>query len=444
MKWVALLIFIGMVPVLSAWLRDNPKLAPRVWLVMGLLPFVMDILHLIIAPISWAMWPGYVKGLEVSALDFVALAVLLSRPRRRVGMPIKIAFGVYIAVVLFSMLFADVPMAAFFYAWQLSRALLIFAAVANICTDERGPPALILGMTIGLAIQAGYSIEARLSGVTQAAGTFGHQNLLGMISHFVVFPALALLLADRRMLTPWFAVGAGIIVAILGASRATIGFAGAGYVALVILSMARRPTSRKGAIMGGFFVLLAAATPFAMSSLQERFNAAPISGTYDERAAFKRAANMIIDDHPMGIGANQYVVTVNMGGYSDRAGVVPTSGSRSANVHNAYLLVRAETGLIGLAGFLGILFTPLILAFRAAWRYRKDPRGDLLLGIAVTLSVVAVHCLYEWIFVVYPVQALFAMDLGIIAGVIRQIEMGRQKRARREPPPPEALPASAP
>ncbi len=52
MKWVALLIFIGMVPVLSAWLRDNPKLAPRVWLVMGLLPFVMDILHLIIAPIS--------------------------------------------------------------------------------------------------------------------------------------------------------------------------------------------------------------------------------------------------------------------------------------------------------------------------------------------------------------------------------------------------------
>lgn len=443
MKWIALLIFVGIVPVLSIWLRQNPKLAPRVWAAMGLLPFVMDPWHLIIAPISWAMWPGYVKGLELSLLDFVALAVLISRPRRIVGKPIKIAFAVYIACILFSMFFSGVPMAAFFSAWQLSRALLIFAAVANICTDERGPAALILGMAIGLTVQAGYSIEARLSGVTQASGTFGHQNLLGMITHFVVFPALALLLVDGRRRAPWFAVGAGMICAILGASRATIGFAGAGYVGLLVLSMARRPTSRKGAMMGIVFLVLAVAAPFAMSSLQERFNAAPISGDYDERAAFERAAHMIIDDHPMGIGANQYVVMVNTGGYSDRAGVVPTSGSRSANVHNTYLLVRAETGLIGLAGFLGLLLTPLFLAFRASWRHRKDPRGDLLLGLGVTLAVVAVHCFYEWIFVVYPVQALFAMDLGIIAGLVRQMETRKVKRARLEPPPAAAA-AGAP
>lgn len=430
MKWVALLLFMAVVPVLISWLRANPQRAPLLWMAMGFLPFVMDPWHLIVAPISWAMWPGYVKGLELSLLDFVALAVFLRYQKVHVPSPILKVLPFYILVVFATALFSGLPMAAFFYVWQLARVLLLFAAVAKICQDERGPPALIQGMILGLCVQAGYAIEQRLTGVTQASGTFGHQNLLGMVSHFVTFPALAMLMVDGKRRAPLFGVLAGAIVVIFGASRATLGLAGIGVVMLLILSIARRPTPRKSMIVGLGLVGLAVATPLAFSSLQKRFDVAPISGDYDERAAFERAARMVIADHPMGIGSNQYVVVANTQGYSDRAGVIWNMGSRGANVHNAYLLVWAETGFLGLVAFVLLLLTPIKIAFQTAWRNRKDPRGDLLLGLGVCLVVVAVHCIFEWIFVVYPVEILFAIDTGIIAGLARQISVEKTLRAR--------------
>jgi len=63
----------------------------------------------------------------------------------------------------------------------------------------------------------------------------------------------------------------------------------------------------------------------------------------DERALFEAAAKAMFADHPMGVGANQYVVVASTQGYSERAGVPWNWTSRSANVHNTYLLVAAET-----------------------------------------------------------------------------------------------------
>jgi O-antigen ligase len=149
-------------------------------------------------------------------------------------------------------------------------------------------------------------------------------------------------------------------------------------------------------IVGLGLLALLAATPVALSSLQKRFETAPLSTDYDERAAFARAARMAIADHPMGVGSNQYVVAANIQGYSDRAGVVWNSGSRSANVHNTYLLVWAETGFMGLVAFITLMLMPIMIALRGAWRNRKDPRSDLTLGLGIGLAVVSIHSLYEW------------------------------------------------
>lgn len=430
MKWVALLLFIAIVPALAAWLRGNAQRRPIVWTILGLLPFVMDPLHLSVAPIAWPMWPGYVKGMEVSLLDAVALAVLLSSSNVRIRSPMLIVLPVYILLVLISMVNSGVPEAAFFYAWQLARILLLFVAIVKICNDERGPSALILGMILGLCVQAGYSIEQRLTGVTQSSGTFGHQNLLGMVSHFVTFPALALLMVNAKMRAPLFGVLAGAIVVILGASRATLGLAAVGFVSLLLMSILLKPTGRKSMIVGLGLLALLAATPVALSSLQKRFETAPLSTDYDERAAFARAARMAIADHPMGVGSNQYVVAANIQGYSDRAGVVWNSGSRSANVHNTYLLVWAETGFMGLVAFITLMLMPIMIALRGAWRNRKDPRSDLTLGLGIGLAVVSVHSLYEWVFVDYVVQVLFAIDAGIITGLVRQMSVAKSNRQK--------------
>jgi len=115
----------------------------------------------------------------------------------------------------------------------------------------------------------------------------------------------------------------------------------------------------------------------------------------------------MLSDHPMGVGANHFTAVANIEGYFARAGKT-WSGERANNVHNIYWLVAAETGYIGLVAFLALLVHPLIAAFRCSFGHRRDPRGDLLLGLGGALLVVYIHSFEEWVFVTFDAQYLFA------------------------------------
>ena len=378
MKWVFLAFLVVYTPLLAGWLRANPKHAPKVWGLLGLLPFLLGPWDLYIAPISWATWPGFVRGAEVSLLDAVALAVLISTPHRT-RLPLKWPFILYLAAILLSALISKVPTAALFYAWQTLRVFLMFAAVAAACQDGRAPKAIVTGLVLGLAYHA---------------------------------------------------------VAIFSASRATIGLVGAGLIGLFALSALRRPTSRKAGMVLAGGLALAIAAPLAFNSLERRFEAAPLRTDYavdGERVAFENAATSMLNDYPYGVGANQFVTHANVGGYYQRAGV--TWSSYAAHVHHVYLLVAAETGYQGLLAFIALLASPILVAFRTALRNRKDPRGELLLGLGFSLVIVAVHSLYEWIFVSFQTQYMFGIVYGLIVGLAREMGYGCaaiSARARRE------------
>ena len=421
MKWaVFVIVLLGILP-LARWIRRNPRQAPRIWILMGFLPFgITAVRHSYMAVISWPMWPGFVKGMEVSVLDVFALAIYLSLPRVRHPLPFRWSIGFYFLAVLLSVFQAGVPAGALFYLWQLARIFLVYAAVTRACVDERVVSALLTGMAIGLGFEFCFVVWQHFGvGVIQTTGTFGHQNFLGLVSHFVVFPLFALLLSGERGWQFVLAPIAGVIIAVLTASRATVGLMGSSLVLVFTLSVARRLTARKAAIALVGAVSLAVLSPFAISSLEKRFAAAPLSEDYDERAALERAAAMILSDHPMGIGANNFVTTANTGGYYERAGVAWTS--RSAEVHNAYWLAAAESGYIGLVAFVLFLLRPLIAAFSCGWRNRGDRRGDLLLGLGVGLLTVYVHSCFEWIFFLVPAQYLFAMTMGLVAALTQQL-----------------------
>ena len=264
-------------------------------------------------------------------------------------------------------------------------------------------------------------------GEFQTVGTFGHQNGLGLVTHFVTFPFFALLLADKQIKWETVVVPiAGVIIALLTVSRATLGLAGLGYAIMYVLSALRKWTPRKGWIALGSVLALAALAPIAIAAFDARFAEYPVSGEYDERAAFETAALSILSDHPLGIGANNYVVVANTGGYNERAKVLPSEGSLGAHVHNVYLLVAAETGYFGVIAFVLLLLQPLAVAFVQGWRRPGDVRGDVLLGLGVSLFIVYVHSFYEWVFVTYYLQYFFALDLGLIAGLAQQLSYRRQ------------------
>ena len=68
-----------------------------------------------------------------------------------------------------------------------------------------------------------------------------------------------------------------------------------------------------------------------------------------------------------------------------------------------------------------MLLQPLCVALLCGWKNRGDQRGDLLIGLGVALLTVYLHGLFEWIFVLLETQYMFAINLGLIAGLSTQL-----------------------
>ena len=431
MKWFVLAICVGSLGPLANWLRQNARAAAYAWGLMGFLPFAVVPLHLYMAIISWASWPGYVKGAEVSLQDLLAIALLLGLPPSGRGPPFRPAMALYFLAALASTMQSAVPMAGMFFLWELLRTFLLYFVVARGCASTRVVSAVMTGMMVGLLFQAGTQIWMRFgAGVLQTGGSIGHQNLLGLMTHFVGFPCAALLLAGAPGWLPAIGPAAALLVAVLTVSRATIGLAALGYAATFVLSALRGWSSRKTFFLAAALCATAILVPLVQSSFEKRFHEQPVeAGDVNERLKFENAAKMMLADHPMGVGPNYYVVAANIGGYNARAHVAPVAGSEGANVHNVYLLVAAETGYLGLATLVLVLLQPMLVAFRYGWRARGDLRGDFLIGSGVSLLIVYLHSFYEWIFITSPPQYLFAMEIGMVAGLATQLGYRRSRVA---------------
>ena len=272
----------------------------------------------------------------------------------------------------------------------------MYATVARGCSDPRVTLAIMKGMAAALIMEAGLAFWERFElGMAQTGGS-EHQNLLGLMLHIVILPFFALLLAGRRGLLPAVVLVVGAFVILSTASRATIGLEAFGLSTVFVLSAARKWTSRKRLALIIGVIATAVVVPLAASSLEERFAAQEIdSGGTDWRAAYIKAAGMMLVDHPLGVGANYFGVTANIKGYYAKAGVPLVPGALLNNVHNAYLLTAAEIGYPGLIALLLLLSRPLIVALRCGWiNAGKDYRGDLLLGLGVALLAV---CLHSWV-----------------------------------------------
>ena len=314
---------IFLVPV-SGFLRRNPRQSQIAWILLGFLPFVTEFFHLYMAVHSTAEWGGYVKGAEVSLLDLIVLALYFTVAGERQPLPFRFSMLFYFLMTVLSAFLAWQPELSLLYAWQLARMFLVYATVTRGCADPRVTPALMTGMAAGMILQAGVTVWQRFGmGLIQTGGTVGHQNFLGLMSHFVILPFFALLLTGRRGPLPAVVMVAGAFVVVSTASRATIGLECFGLATIFVLSSVRKWTSWKGRVFLVGVVAMAFVVPAVISSFQERFGSVSINrDNYDEREAYIKAAGMMISDHPLGVGANHFaVIGEPPGHYYERAGV---------------------------------------------------------------------------------------------------------------------------
>lgn len=441
MKFVVLAIAVSAAFPLSLMLRSNPGFTRLFWIAFGMLPFLSTALPMFdIGLVTLAgQWVGFVYSLEVTLVDVMALAALLSFSPGRGPIPAwcKLPLLLYIGASALSMLNADNPLAASFGVWQFARMFLVMVVVTQLCLEPQRAIQLLTGMALGMGCHLVAVIYQRFGlGMTQAHGLFIHQNTLGMSAHMVLIPHLALLLhAYPGLRTQLFAVLGTLLVVIFTASRAAVGLSAAGMGLIYSIMALGGLTGRKMMFAAVALLGLAVTAPVVLSSFEHRFELVPLNeDQYDERAAFNRAASFILDDHPGGVGVNHYVRVARDFGYSERAGVAQVEGNRNNIVHNAYLLTAAETGYLGLAAFCLMLAVPLVTALLTGWRFRALGEGALLLGFGATLAVMYTHAFFEWVIFAKEVQYLLFMTMGMIFGIsLRLHAMARTAADNRVP-----------
>jgi hypothetical protein len=448
LKWIALALFMIAAVGLGLWLRGKPKQAPIAWGLLGFLPFVIGPWHLIVSPFATPSWSGYVKGWDYSLIDSVAIAVIVGTngrwPKIVSALPL-FAYTLAVAVGVYEARFGNLAAS---YLFQIIRVYLVFLAACRVSAMEQGHRAVLTGMVLGLFVQAVYALVARAGGALQTGGSLGHQNLLGFVSHLALMPAFAMFLANKWTKTAFLGLASGLIVVILTVSRATIAFSAVGLVLTLLLCLMLRFNARKAAVGAIGTLLLLVSIPFATAGLERRFQAQNTSFFAEdlERVAFEKAAWAMIADSPLGVGPNHYVFIANTEGYSERAGVIWSSGSRSTNVHNSYLLVLAETGYLGLLTLSLVFASGLFYAFSSAVRFRKYVGSEVFIGLGCALISLILHSSYEWMLVIFPSQYLLAVVLGLISGMRSfyslkrseersKISPERDDNARRSPGP---------
>ena len=141
-KWG--LVAIAMVAAIpfSGWLRRNPSMHAVIWTLFGFLAVQHGPLGLYMAPISWATWPGFVKGVELSLLDILTFAIYLSLPPATQRYPFRAVTALYMAAVVLAALQAQFIEPALFYAWQLARVLFVALVVSRAVSLRSAPPQL--------------------------------------------------------------------------------------------------------------------------------------------------------------------------------------------------------------------------------------------------------------------------------------------------------------
>lgn len=416
MKWVFLLAIMLSFPILARVFRSSER--NLVWgcFLLGASMFLL-VPSLWSALIPWPGWSGSVHGLEYSCIDGVTLAMIFATKPVRIPVSLKLAFGIFCAALAVSTIVAYLRMPAFFYIAQVLRCLLLFLAVARVCATVRDAPyALLAGLGVGLTYEAlDASYEHFVHGAFRPGGNLGHSNFLGLASDFVTFPALALFLGTRR-LWPAVVVVSGLMIAIVGGSRAAMGVFAIGVPLTFFFSVLNGVSGRKIGMGVAAVLLVLAAAPAMVSSVHRRTEQTLTDSDW-ERGVMKDAAKMIIQDHPLGIGANQYVMVNNTGGYAARAGQAWNFNNRSAPVHNVYYLWTAELGWLGLVGALATIGCFIALGLRSLRARSGDEVNQILPGLLGTMIIAAVHMSYEWVFMTALLHYLFAITAGLMVAV---------------------------
>ena len=389
--------------------------------------------------------------INVGLMDVIGLALLflffseLARRKTRIRFHPSVTVPAVAWLVLssLSLLVARDERLAVFQLINMLKMILLYWIVANSVRDKSDLTFVITGLLFSLLFQAAVGVYQGATGrpagfavlgeeamvprqdirgvaIHRVQGTFFHPNSYAMYLITALPFGLIFLFAKVKSSLKAIAVaglGLGIIALIYSLSRSGwISFLAIACLVLGLAARRKRMSPRTMALTGGLACIILAALYFFGSGMILGRIKADDHGSALSRILQARTAMDIIRDHPvLGVGLNNYTLTSLL--------VL----GREPVVHNAYLLIAAETGLLGLLGFLGLLASLLFQNWRTARRASDDLSWAAGAGIFCAFAAIAAHSMTDYALLG---STILITHFWFLAGVSSALSLGLSPRGQ--------------
>ncbi len=386
-------------------------LVPNVHITLGFslddIPAIVGLVGLLLALAPFEDFPRLAVKRQVLIGLAIGLAVLFVAGVISSLLVAESPFDFFRMVMRSSGRLAMLAVIAVAVAWAVSRregaAEFVASAVAVVGTFEAvfGIVAFLVPLPgdIGLGSEKGprSALFGEVPG--RITGTLGvGANFLGAILmvSLLLTVGLAIEARTRRARLVWLACAVVQIIGLtLTFSRAPIGLAAVGVVAVVLL--ARRPVLAVPIIGAGIVITL-------LTPLGERF----VSDATN-RLALWYAAVLLMIDHPLtGVGTGEMLAT--MRDWPERYIDTPL-GRAGASAHNSVLLAGAELGVLGAAGALLLHLSLAALALLVLFRARHA-RSAIHIAGAIAVLAFEAQAVVNNLFTVGVTSVMAAIFVG--------------------------------
>lgn len=350
-----------------------------------------------------------IGGLQVSITSFAIFALycmwfvelLLGRFWTRCSSSAKVSGWaiMYVCVSILSVLYAANRNLATFEVVLLVQTLLVYVFIVKRTRTREGLCFLVNTVMVSLFLQASLMLVSFVLGETvvlgpwtvwmeeqRAGGTVGSPNTAGSFLQLALAPCLCLALSVGK---GWVRVVGGV-ACLVGLAGLLITFSRGAWLAtvvsfalFVVLMGLRGWIPRKTGVLIG--VCGGVLTVVSLGFIIERLGSEE-AASLDGRRVMMSLASDILEDHALlGVGANNYAVVMD-----DYIRYPEYAGQWLHTVHNKYLLVWAELGVLGLLSFLGFLGHSLLCGWRV-WQARDRALSPLALALVCGIVGQLVH-----------------------------------------------------
>lgn len=447
-RWTWFIVAGMIVPWLISF-TPNPKLSVLFILVLTV-PINTDLI------INYRFHPGGAKGWTFSLIDIpllVLYAIWLwekiadrdSKTKWFRGLTIPL--GIFIIIGVLSLIKAKDVQLGLFQLFILLKKLLLIIYIGNHAVNKKTLKRILIALFFGLLFECSVGLLQYLTqnkvglyllgelkddvasmdltgykDITRISGTFYHSNGFSFYLQLLipVFLGISITKSNRifRLFSGSIALF-GIIILVLTLSRgAWVSFLASIVIMLTLLlkKLTDKTEFIKWIIIS---LIIIAVMIFIFGELiSVRLFGQDYGAAYARIPMMKTAFNIIKQNPLLGIGINNYAES--MINYD----VTGHSFSLYRPVHNLFLLIAAETGLLGLLFFFGLLINAIFMGLKML-KSIEGINACVVIGIIAGLIGFILHAQVDFVLLDY--MNIFWLYLGLIGAMFYSSHLKQQK-----------------